>query len=508
MIRLSYLSAATGRRTVDFRRELIRFGSDASCEVHLPGRPGVEAHHGHLVRRDTKWFVEAQFPVWVNGRSGTRFELAGDERIRVGSPEGPELHLLAPVVEPAATMLESDSSAFGEAEVTEPATPALPPNDAPIDAPNTLSRAIKALDRPSTDLEHVLTRAKEEIDHRRSEALGFSSGHTMMIMAKAIAGVSEKAEVKTRKSRRALVLLSVASAVVVVVLVGVIWAQNRRINTLVAEKAAIDQQIQSTLVAMGNEEDEKRLGELEAHLDQLVGTASDKLLEVKQASERRAEELTEPSDELDQDIRKILHDFHADTYAIPPVFRQALQEQVDLLRKSPGLKDAMARKRQYWPAVQRALHRHQLPSELGYIAFTESSFNPAAVNPSSGAAGLWQLMDEVAKNCGIAVAPEKDERLDPQKSSEAASCYLSKLLIEFGEESFMLALASYNRGENGVRRALHRLAQEPGGFRKRDFWHLYRLKYLPQETREYVPKVLAAAIVLGDARPVARTEQK
>jgi membrane-bound lytic murein transglycosylase D len=67
--------------------------------------------------------------------------------------------------------------------------------------------------------------------------------------------------------------------------------------------------------------------------------------------------------------------------------------------------------------------------------------------------------------------------------------------VEFGEESFMLALASYNRGENGVRRALHRLAQRPGGYRMRDFWHLYRLKLLPEETREYVPKVLAAAIV-------------
>jgi len=63
-------------------------------------------------------------------------------------------------------------------------------------------------------------------------------------------------------------------------------------------------------------------------------------------------------------------------------------------------------------------------------------------------------------------------------------------------------LASYNRGENGVRRALRQVAQDPGGFRKdkRDFWHLYRLKLLPEETREYVPKVLAAAIVANNAK--------
>ena len=73
---------------------------------------------------------------------------------------------------------------------------------------------------------------------------------------------------------------------------------------------------------------------------------------------------------------------------------------------------------------------------------------------------------------------------------------------EFGEDSFMLAMASYNRGESGVRRVLHQIASEPGGFKKerRDFWHLYRLKKLPEETREYVPKVLAAAIVSMNAQ--------
>jgi len=61
-------------------------------------------------------------------------------------------------------------------------------------------------------------------------------------------------------------------------------------------------------------------------------------------------------------------------------------------------------------------------------------------------------------------------------------------------------LASYNRGEAGVRRVLHQIAQEKGGFRKekRDFWHLYRLKRLPAETMDYVPRVLAAAVVCGD----------
>ena len=72
----------------------------------------------------------------------------------------------------------------------------------------------------------------------------------------------------------------------------------------------------------------------------------------------------------------------------------------------------------------------------------------------------------------------------------------------------MLAMASYNRGEAGVRRVLHQIARELGGFRKekRDFWHLYRMKKLPEETREYVPKVLAAAIVSRQAKKLGLEE--
>jgi peptidoglycan lytic transglycosylase D len=83
------------------------------------------------------------------------------------------------------------------------------------------------------------------------------------------------------------------------------------------------------------------------------------------------------------------------------------------------------------------------------------------------------------------------------KQTPAAARHLANLLAEFGEDSFMLVMASYNRGEEGVRRALRQVAQEPGGFRKekRDFWHLYTLKKLPPETREYVPKILAAAVI-------------
>jgi hypothetical protein len=562
MLRLTYLSAATGQCTVELVGDVIRFGTDATCEVHLNGAEhGVLPQHGELVRLGSTYCLKALHPTWVNGQASDRAALNKGDRIRVGSLSGPEIELLeAPSAsanaqdddvddEPTAqvrpemlvALMEADqpsapataapasadpwehARASAPAEVTESAGAAIPlpdPNSHPEDATeiatayqpptgasgrgtNSLAQALKVLDNPPEEVARFLTQAKEEIDQARSDAPGARSGRTLLIVAKALAGVNETGEVKTRRWRRSLTASALVSVAVVGALSAVIWAQNRRINTLVSEKAVIDAQIQAVLVAMDSENDGQRLEELEGRWERLVGSASEKLSEVKRASASRAEELSRPSDPLEQEIRKILHSFHADTYAIPPVFRRALLEQVEELRKSPNLPAVNARRRQMWPNIQSALSRKQLPSELGYIAFTESSFDPNALNPKTGAAGMWQLMDTVARSCGITVGPAVDDRFDPRKSSDAAACYLSNLLIEFGEESFMLALASYNRGENGGRRARHRLAEEPGGFRKRDFWHLYRLKYLPDETREYVPKVLAAAIVLdaADAAP-------
>jgi soluble lytic murein transglycosylase-like protein len=382
--------------------------------------------------------------------------------------------------------------------------PAPPQNNVP--APPTpasaparpLTRALKLLKKPHAEVQEWMARVQHDVAQARAQADGGSSGHTMVIMAAAMAEIREATEQRARRWRRRLFILAAVSVTAVVGLSGVIRFQQRRITALVTEKAELDTQIQRTLEAMDTETDEVKLAELEARLQTLMGSASEKVLEVSRASAKRGEELKMPIDPLEEEIRRILSSFNAETYAIPPIFKEALQRQVNDLSDSPSLRAAYARKLRYWPQIETALRNKQLPTELGYIAFTESGFDPQAHNPKSQASGMWQLMDETARNCGLTVSQKVDERYDPSRSSAGAACYLSKLMVEFGQESFMLTLASYNRGENGVRRALHRLAMQPGGYKKRDFWHLYRLKLLPEETREYVPKVLAAAIVLGN----------
>ena len=138
------------------------------------------------------------------------------------------------------------------------------------------------------------------------------------------------------------------------------------------------------------------------------------------------------------------------------------------------------------------MRRHNLPSELGYVVWVESAFNPVAESPA-GAAGLWQFMPETAREYGLTVNFEAkiDERFDPAKSSEAAAQYFRTLLRMFGSDRYLLALASYNTGQNRVERL--KIASAVRRSRKADFWHLH--DKLPQETVDYVPKIIAAIIV-------------
>jgi membrane-bound lytic murein transglycosylase D len=185
---------------------------------------------------------------------------------------------------------------------------------------------------------------------------------------------------------------------------------------------------------------------------------------------------------------------------VPPIFKERLQFHINVLLKQPvAMREVYQRKLRYWPMVVREFRALELPEVLGYVAWTESRFSPMARNPS-GARGMWQMMPISARALGLRVDGKVDERTDVAKQTRAAARHMANLLAEFGEDAFMLAMASYNRGENGVRATLHKIARTPGGFKKanRDFWHLYRLKMLPSETMEYVPKVLAAAVVCSN----------
>lgn len=139
----------------------------------------------------------------------------------------------------------------------------------------------------------------------------------------------------------------------------------------------------------------------------------------------------------------------------------------------------------YMPMIESYIDKYNLPHELKYLPIIESALKPQAVS-RAGAKGLWQFMFGTGKLYGLKSNNYIEERYDPIKSTDAALRYLRDLYSMF--ERWDLAIAAYNCGPGNVNKAIKR----SGG--KRNFWDIYR--YLPRETRGYVPAFIAANYIM------------
>lgn len=144
----------------------------------------------------------------------------------------------------------------------------------------------------------------------------------------------------------------------------------------------------------------------------------------------------------------------------------------------------------YFPIFEQILKEAGVPTELKYLSVVESSLDPHCVS-TSGAVGPWQFMYATAKGYELTMDSHVDERKDPYSSSYAASSYFKEAYAEF--DDWLLAIASYNCGRGAVRRAIKR-----SGMHKPDFWQL--APFLPQETRNYIPKFIAMTYVLNHVK--------
>ena len=135
----------------------------------------------------------------------------------------------------------------------------------------------------------------------------------------------------------------------------------------------------------------------------------------------------------------------------------------------------------YFPIFEDILNRYDLPEELKYMAVVESMLNPTATS-HAGAKGIWQFIYSTAKSYGLEINSYVDERMDVEKSMDAAARYLRDAYRIFGD--WALAISSYNCGAGNVSKAIRRA----GG--SKDYWSIYR--YLPRETRGYVPAFVGA----------------
>lgn len=140
----------------------------------------------------------------------------------------------------------------------------------------------------------------------------------------------------------------------------------------------------------------------------------------------------------------------------------------------------------YFPLFEKYLELYNLPDELKYLSIIESGLNPRAISKAR-AVGLWQFMSGTGRYFGLYHDYYRDDRMDPEKSTDAACRYLAQLHRIFG--NWELALAAYNSGPGTVRKAVRR-----SGYKK-SFWEVY--PHLPRETRAYVPQFIAIMYALN-----------
>lgn len=198
----------------------------------------------------------------------------------------------------------------------------------------------------------------------------------------------------------------------------------------------------------------------------------------------RAPEPTAPARDLLAESRARLHSGRATPAA--EVDRWTVRLAVDQRAETEA---ALQRMKVYEPLIRQALTKEGIPQDLLFLPWIESSYLPRATS-RVGAAGLWQFMPATARAYGLEVSSYVDERRDPVKATFAAARHLRDLHRSLG--SWHLAAAAYNAGSGRVGRSV--------GTRTKNgdlgFWA--RRGHLPRETREYVPKLLAAARIGRD----------
>lgn len=150
------------------------------------------------------------------------------------------------------------------------------------------------------------------------------------------------------------------------------------------------------------------------------------------------------------------------------------------------------RMEQYQPMISRKLRERRMPQDLIYLAMIESGFNTEA-HSAAAARGIWQLTPDTARRYKLRVDDTVDERLDPEKSTDAALEYLRDLYGRFG--SWYLAAAAYNAGPNRVGPLMTDVTGSEWGT-DADYYRIW--DRLPGETRDFVPVMVAAARIAKD----------
>lgn len=171
---------------------------------------------------------------------------------------------------------------------------------------------------------------------------------------------------------------------------------------------------------------------------------------------------------------------------VPLAYNEFVQKYIDIYSERKDMMGKMLGLSEYYfPIFEKALISFNIPKEIKYLPIIESSMDPNAVS-RVGATGLWQFMFSTGKGYGLSIDNYVDERKDPIQASYAAAAYFRDAYDQLGD--WVLAIAAYNCGMGAVKRAMDKADSH-------DFWAIRR--FLPTETRNYVPAFIAAVYVMN-----------
>ena len=274
------------------------------------------------------------------------------------------------------------------------------------------------------------------------------------------------------------------------------WQRDR----LVAAREHFDRAVDMLLSVKGGARSEPRLNaELEHLLDRISALDVMALREGDGFTESKSEPAAidellsaatfEPPSPMSTTEETVALDLARLPRDVPIVVNEKVLSYVELFqgRMHDFIQAGLDRGQRYLPMIQGVLKSEGLPLDLAYVPLVESAFKLNALSRVS-AKGMWQFMQATGTEYGLKTTWFVDERSDPEKSTLAAAQYL-KALNQMFDGDWHFALASYNAGPGRLMRAARQS-------RKSDYWDITATsRYLPRETREYVPMILAAIII-------------
>lgn len=206
--------------------------------------------------------------------------------------------------------------------------------------------------------------------------------------------------------------------------------------------------------------------------------------EALEAQEKRAESPRTVVNISDEEYEKRVADLSGE---IKMEFNALVKSHVKahVTRRRTSTELVVGRSMVYFPIFEETFRRHNMPTDLKYLAIVESTLNPRAVSPV-GATGLWQFMKPTGKQYGLRIDSQVDERRDPHAATDAAARYLSDLYNRYGD--WNMAIAAYNCGPGRVNDAV-----KASG--KTDYWEA--AAFMPKETRNYVPAFIGVAYAMN-----------